>query len=540
MSSQVPFVKYIDPRLNLNQKQEYSSAESASLITTVYKNVNGSIGSAVTINCNPPNRNICISREVYKIASFKVTFNITNSSATDAMTDIKVNPYSQGPSYMPITRITTNEDMTIGNANVSQPNAHIVRETLCRFQNDGYYSSAPNMNDTYQTFEDVNLSVRSALAPYYDSTSTQFGSAVSRAGFWNIEYTFPASIAPNSTGVATLTFTSEEPLMLSPFVFGKNAQNATALVGIESAQYNCSFGNLNNVFNYNADQPLFTVSAGTLGAVTSSVEITNFGLRFTYLTPQPDYDIPRSMLYPYYEAQLRVDNTVSIADGHSLSGDVAIQLSGIPRRMYICARDTDVSGEKPLRHMALNEGSFTLRINGQNTLTGQTNKQLYDMAYRNGYNLAYSQWAKYSGSVICLDFGKGDVSLLPLQVAGVNQKNEFEVHAEFTNKSGETMNVQFVVIYVYDGVFRMAEGATNKLINTLSEKSVQDTKSSMKLHVDTSPDNVYGGSMYGGLVLKGVKQEVANDVAKCLQQSGQGLDNTGGRLMSREMLRNRY
>jgi len=544
--SQVPFVKYIDPRLNLNQKQQYVSAESASLITTSLRSVNGDVGSSITINCNPPNRNICVSREVYKRVEFEVELEVKNLG-TAVSTSTTLAKYSHAPAYMPVSRITLNEDITIGNANVNQANAPIVRETTSRFQNDAYFSGTANMNDTYLTFDGVNKSVRSALAPYFDSTNnagTQ-GNVISRNAFWNYDgndVKLETGKAQNETQLVKVKFTVEEPLMLSPFVFGKDAKNATALIGIESIQYNCSFGNYDKCFSFFKDTG---VNVDNSIQKVNNVKILNFGLRFTYLTPQPDYDLPRSMMYPYYEPQVRTEKVnTNVAIGADIDNNsLTVQLSGIPRRMYVCMRDLDNTGSKPLRHLQLKEGSFSLKINGQNTLTGQTNKQLFDTACKNGYNLSYSQWQKYCGSIICLDFGKGDVSLLPLQVAGVNQKNEFEISASYTNQTGEELKTgcQFTVIYIYDGVFRMVEGATNKLINTLTEKSVQDTKSITKLHIDHSPDNVYGGGMGGGLNLKGVSKDLSHAVSKCVEQNmGAGLENTGGRLMSRGMLRNRY
>ena len=541
--SQVPFVKYIDPRLNLNQKQQYVSAESASLITTTLRSVNGDVGGSITINCNPPNRNICVSREVYKRVEFEVELEVKNLRTTPS-TSLTLAPYTHAPAYMPVSRITLNEDITIGNANVNQANAPIVRETTSRFQDDSHFSGSANMNDTYLSFGDVDKSVRSALAPYFDKSTNAgtHGEVVSRNAFWNYDgndVALATGIVQNASQLVKVKFTVEEPLMLSPFVFGKDAKNATALIGIESIQYNCSFGNYDKCFSF------FKATDNTVDNSiqrVNSVKILNFGLRFTYLTPQPDYDIPRSMMYPYYEPQVRTEKVNTVASGADIDNNsLTVQLSGIPRRMYICMRDLDNTGAIPLRHLQLKEGTFSLKINGQNTLTGQTNKQLYDTASKNGYNLSYSQWEKYSGSIICLDFGKGDVSLLPLQVAGVNQKNEFEISASYKNQTKEEVKCQFTVIYIYDGVFRMVEGATNKLINTLTEKSVQDTKSITKLHIDHSPDNVYGGGMGGGLNLKGVSNDVANVVSKCVSENmGAGLENTGGRLMSRDMLRNRY
>lgn len=207
-------------------------------------------------------------------------------------------------------------------------------------------------------------------------------------------------------------------------------------------------------------------------------------------------------------------------------------------------RDTDTSGTKPLRYLSLAPNTLSVRINGQSSLQGQSNIQLYDTCQRNGLNLAYSQWSKYVGSVMCVDFGKGDIALHPEQAPAVSQKNEFEFSAAYVNKSGEPIDAEFVVIVVYDGVFRMEDGNTSHSINPISEQSILSTQTNTSLHMDNTPDNVYGGNInWSGLGRIGMK--VAKCVVENMPQSkptrGRGIENVnGGRMVSRTSLRQRY
>lgn len=549
MDNQATLVKHIDPRLNLTAEKQFSTSQGASYISTAVYRPNGStIGTATNFSCNPPNRNIVVSREVIKLAEFKVT--ITGNSTSAAAQNI-FESFSVAPAYMPLSRVTLNESMKIGNDTITGQNTDIVREALCRYDCDKYYTGTPNMNDTYQTFDEVDLSNRSALAPYGDST--QYGDIVSRRAYFtfddNVSLQQQSNPVIGTANTVEITFLVEEPLMLSPFVFGEDARNAEGLYGVESAQYSCQFGNLNKAFNYVADKI-------KLSELNVKIEITDFGLRFKYLTPQLNQPIPRNALYSYYEPQVRTAQRITVAnDGIPTAAQVInLQLSGIPRRVYMLMRDTDTTGTKPLRYLALSPNTLSVRINGQSSLQGQSNIQLYDTCKRNGLNLAYSQWSKYTGSVMCVDFGKGDIALHPEQAPAVSQKNEFEFAASYVNKSGEPINAEFTIIVVYDGVFRMEDGNTSHSINPISEQSILATATNTSLLVDNSPDNVYGGNVnWSGLGKTGLK------IAKCVMDNmpvpksgapksgargsmrGRGVENvSGGRMVSRSSLRSRY
>ena len=554
--SQVPFKKYIDPRLNLNQTQQFSSVESANLINTTEFSLSEaqlSGNSAISLTCNPPNRNNVISRCVRKIVKYNVQLTFQTAPANNVL--ILPN-FAAAPSYMPISRTTLNEDITIGNQNISNSNSHIVRETMCRYLDDSLYTGTTSMNDTYLRFSDVTNSNRSALAPYGDTAGGQFGNQESRNSYYN--YNGNELKGDGVSTVFNVQFEVNEPLMISPFVFGEHRDNAVGIFGVDSMQYNCTFGNLNNAFNIDSSVTL----TPPLVTVAPVVTIQRFALRFQYLSPQSTYSMPPNMFWSYYQPNVRTAGFETIADGGTLLGRQTFSLSGIPRRMYICARDTDTTGTKPLRHLALVENTLSVQINGYNTVKSRSNNQLYDMCKDNGLNITFSQFNKYCGSVICLDFGKGNCALSPEQVAGLSQKNTFEVNADFKNLSGEPIEAQYTVIWVFNGIFRMDDGATSVQINPLTESTVISQQASTNLHVDLDPDDVYGGSLWSGL------KSVGKDLVQCALEKkalsrvlgevntpdfvrniasdvetryGSGLEQMqGGRMMSRGMLRNRY
>jgi hypothetical protein len=521
-------VKHIDPRLNLTADKQYTTSQGAYNISKSEYSPNGTIGSAINFSCNPPNRNIVVSRQVIK----KVTFQIDITGTTKTVSTPIFPAYSVAPAYMPVMRITDNESMKIGNDTITAQNANIVREALCRYDCDSFYSGTANMNDTYQTFADADGSNRSGLAGYNDT----FGEVVSRRAYYSFAQNADLS-ATTGTNIGdavsvSLTYTVEEPIFMSPFVFGKDADMAEGFYGIETMHYYCNFGNLRQAFNYD-----LTKLTDNIDSLTVNVSIPAFSLVFKYLTPQVTQPIPRNALFSYYEPYVRTNTVVSIAPGAETNNvqSINLQLSGIPRRIVMLMRDTNTTGQKPLRYLSLVEDSMNIKINNQPSFLNQSNAQIYEMCKRNGLKLTRSQWENNVGSVIVVDVGEGDLALMPEQAPGVSQKNQFEFSARFRNNSSETIDAEFVVITIFDGLFRMEDGNCRHEVNPLTEQAVLATPTNTDLEQDHSPDNVYGGGLRSGL------RRVRGMVESKTNMSGSGLQPvSGGRAVSRASLRSRY
>ena len=535
MNNQATLVKTIDPRLNLTASKVFTTSQGASYLDERRFGPTSAVGTAINFQCNPPNRNIVVSREVIKEVEFKVV--ITGLSVSATPVDIFA-PYAIAPAYMPISRVTKNENMVIGQATVQAQNADILHEAFCRYDDDKEYSASPNMNDTYLNFADVDGSIRSALAPYGDT----FGDMNSRASFYTFVDNFGlsqqsvATIGSNNTVI--LRYRVEEPLKIAPFAFGKNSQNVEGFYGIDTMNYSAQFGDLNKAVSYNLDN----INLSDVNVVTT---IESFNLRFKNLTPQLTQPIPRNALYSYYETIVRTSGNITVPKGsRTTRQEINLQLSGIPRRVYMMCRERDTSGTKPMRYLSLVSGSLGIKINGQPSLTDQDNQTIYKMCRRNGLNLNYSQFTQYTGSVVCVDFGKGDIALHPEQAPAVSQKNEFQFFATYDNKSNDAkdgdFDGEFTVIVVYDGVFRMEDGNTSKQINPLTEQAILSAPTDLKLHEDKTPDNVYGGNLCSGLKRVSQIGELAGKAHSSVC-SGSGLQNAnGGRMVSRASLRNRY
>jgi len=85
-------VKVIDPRLNLNREREYVALKGASVNSWQQFPSTNQNNSSVQITCNPPSRDIVISRLVFKKFSFAITVTGTNTSGGPLL-----NPGYYGP-----------------------------------------------------------------------------------------------------------------------------------------------------------------------------------------------------------------------------------------------------------------------------------------------------------------------------------------------------------------------------------------------------------------------------------------------------------
>lgn len=540
-------VKYIDPRLNLESTKQFATSQGASFVSTQAFRGNGTLGNSINIACNPPNRNIVIARgSITKNAVFNVRISGVDAAGATAKFILKENQHA--PAYHPLTLVTQTESLGIGNDEIVVQETSDVHKALMRYDKDCNYETTPTMNDTYQSFSEVSGSVRSAMTRYFDQQNG-YDNVVSRRGFSDYDTVDNNTIWETKHGAEdalfdiNFDFKATEPIFMSPLVFGENAENAEGLYGIETMKYVATLTDLNRAFNYDLESLVDGVKSGLKVEVT----LKDFFIQVQYLTPQVNANIPRNALYPYYQPNFRSAQKFTLASGAtSSSQEIAWQLSGIPRRVYMFARITKAtvatpiggisilpSGSTPNRHLCIADlPNCRVLINNNPNFQGYTKVQIYQMCKRNGLNINYTQWDKHAGSVICLDFSKGDIALMPEQASGVSQKNTLDFKCSFKNTSQEEVEAEFCVVAVYDGLLRMEDGNVSHVVNPLTESMIVGTKPDKNLHLDHKPDDVYGGGLHSGL-----------RSTKGTTHIGKGLENAphqGGKMMSRAMLRNRY
>lgn len=495
MSLNVPAVQVaqvVDPRLEINRQRNYVALKG-SLVNTHQQfpatNVNN---SSIQITCNPPNRGIVISRLVYKRVTFDITIDGTNATAGPLLSEGYF-----GPRFMPLMQVTNSEQMTINNSTVTQAPINQYWGEIMRYHNEfsnrfGQLSLCPSMQDQSQRYEDVSGSVRNPLGQYGDNSFEQ-----TRGSYSGLE----VISNPDAGTQAILRLTTVEPILLSPFVAGRNSNFTAGLSGVQNMSYTATIANLQRVVSIVKDQG----TGGSIDITNVNVNIGSADLLFNYLTPSPLNPVPRSNVSSYFSiVSYPTRSTVPIAPNGEVSLTMqSVQVTSIPRRIYVFARRDDSQ-----RTAFTSDAAFALPLTGNPlTLTWNNNQfcsqmstpDLYNTSVKNSCNLSYSQFTNEVGSVVCLDFGT-DIGLMPDESAGVLGNYQLGLTCRFKNtNSVESIAPTLYVVVVYEGTFNVDNGNASHMIGVLSRDDVLNSQRVAGVTYQQA-QNVFGGGFFKNLL----------------------------------------
>jgi hypothetical protein len=490
MSANVPklnVVRVDDPRLQVARPKDYVASKGAIVNSWQEFRAPTISNSSVQISCNPPSREIVISRLVLKRARYRITYTGTNTGGGPLMRDD-----AHAPRAFPISSTTLSEQMTINNATITQAPISQYWSQLLWYHNHlknrtGQYSLCPSMLDQFQNYAEGFQTLRNPLAEYKNSSS---GGDEARGGY--VGYTE----IDNQTGATTAIFELEctEPVLLSPFVFGENSHTTSGFANIQNMSYTCTFGNLARVASA-IENPDASVSITGV-----QVELLDFALLFNYLTPE--VSPPRQIESSYFNiVSYPTQASITLANGAENNFVMnSVQVSSIPRRMYVYARksDTDLTAfdTDSCLSLSANGSPLTMTWNNNQFFSQASAQDLYQMSVKNGSSHSWTQFMKHTGSVVCIDFGAGDVGLMPLQCAGSIGNYQLGLQVRLTNTSGATIvNPTLYVVLVYEGVFNISDGMCSQYLGVLTPQDVANAKPSANITFKQAQD-IYGGSFF--------------------------------------------
>jgi hypothetical protein len=475
----------VDPRLEISSQKDYICTKGA-LVNSWQQfpatNVNN---SSFQISCNPPSRDIAISRLVFKKVSFVWSITGTNTSGG---TLLNVGYY--GPRAMPLTSVTQSEQMTINNDTITQAPIQQYLRALLRYRNDfsdrfGALSLAPSMLDQFQTYAEGSASVRNPLASYGDNSFEN-----TRGGYAG--FTINPQVPGNT--VASGTLTTYEPIMMSPFCFGDRANFYSSFAGIQNMSYTCTLGNLQRILSLTQGQG---APPGQVVLGTPSVDVVNASLLFNYLTPDPVMTIPRNMETSYYSlTSYPTRSLVPVAPGANIQMTMnSIQVTSIPKRIYVFSKidDSQETAFTSDTFLSLNPtlNPISLTWNNNQFLSQASTADLYNVSVKNGCNMSFSQFIDKTGSVLAIDSGL-DFGLMSSQSSGVIGNYQLSISANFVNTSSVSVLPTLYCVVVSEGSFNISNGNCSHMLGILSPSDV--------LNAEILPAGSYSRSteIYGG------------------------------------------
>ncbi len=486
----VPVSKVIDPRLDLNNTRHYVAVKGALVNSWQQYYATNLNDNNVQITANPPNRNIAISRFVLKKFVFGITISGTNTSGGPLLV-----PGYYASRAFPIACVTSSEGIILNNDTITQSPISQFWPALVRYHNEydsrfRQLSLTPSMLDQAQQYSDAVNTVRNPLANYFQNSMEN-----TRGGYTGLQVISNASGATS----ATLLLTVYEPIMVSPFVFGKGSNETSALIDIENIAYSCTLNNLSRVMSLVQNQG----APGLINITSIDVTLDSASLLFEYLTPDPINPIPRSLVSSYSSlVSYPTKTSQSIAAGDSVSITMqSVSLSGIPSKIYLFAREDD-SVQNAFSSdcfMSLNPSvnPVTVTWNSNIFMSQATIADLYNVSVMRGCNLSYSQFTNFTGSVLCLRPGL-DFGLSSDEAPGLIGQYQLGITAQFTNVRSTAIIPTLYCVVVYEGTFNVINGHCSHMINSLSRSDVLNSTRNSAISFKDA-ESVYGGDFFSSL-----------------------------------------
>jgi hypothetical protein len=551
---QVPLRKVLTPTININVGKEYAIAKGSKDNTyQVFpaQNVNN---NQITISCNPPSRDIVVNKRAYFRASYEINF----SGLAGANGRI-IQPGLDAPRAFPIARTINTLQISINNDQYS----NVLNQywpAFIRYHNPlkmemNNFTTTPSFLDQYQEYNDFlnpffGGSAKNALGGYGE-TSMPEGA---RGGFSDLDIDLSvAPVAPGAPTTQKVTFTVTEPVFISPFNYSN--EDEAGFIGVQNLSMTVSFSELiSAIWSHNNS----AAGASTI-STTSAAILKDFAVLLNFQSLPMDVPVPDRSIYPYFEIVPYSSAAQTINSGASQTLVLnSVQLKTIPRRMYVFARENlnDLlfanGGVNKTDCFGVIENISLTFNNKVGLLSTATQQDLYNLSVANGCDMAWSQWSKYVGSVLAIDFSK-DMSLNETDAAGIIGNFQLGLQARIRN-TNSTRNINYVLwaVVVNEGVAQIVNGSMSHQVGVFNNSDVVNTPVDEKIKWKRTTD-VYGGflPMLANIAraalpvvapLAKTALRAAPKVADVIETLGYGSGGVlleGGRMMSRKQMKRR-
>lgn len=532
-----------DPRTIVDNQRVYAVLKAGK--RTTFKPWTSTSVSTANINFStpPPSSKIIVDRKITFTLPMRLFF------TANVAPGYRVFQKNQdAPRAFPIHSMLDTIQLTINNCGITQNIGEII-QALLRFNADRKlfakdYSETPACLDSSQSYKDLVGCVHNPLSMYGDSN---FDDVANRGGFSGFKIV--KNPINNTTAIAQLTGVIDmictEQIMLSPLYWG--GENGSGFINVTSMDWVFNFlnGAANRAWSH-VDDPLMSV------ITAAYVQFNNFSINqfsisdpFTYQITQPfvniNYITPddnqiidphHPISYPYFSVDKYVTDSASVpAGGTSTIQSNNIQLSNIPRRIYIYARPSNANYYRSPKITDCYYAIERLSVQFENytgLFANASQFQLYEMSRKNHCNLSWSEWsgqklyrvggsnwdeneAQFAGpgSILCIEFAS-DIGLDNNEAPGLGQGTynlQVAVDIKNVNYSGEwdAYPISLYVLVVSEGTFTITESGSAMVQNSvLSTKDVLEAKMNpMYNYLDVQEVN--GGNFYSGLKNLGSK-----------------------------------
>lgn len=506
-NTSVPVVvhKMINPKLNVNRPVSYAAVLGPQNIIYQKFQSQSFSNSQANINC------VFNSNSLVDVATATLgvtfTINFTGTSAGAGITLLQMKGARtaagvsagtlnrDGPRAYPLGQVLSSLNLQIENDTPSS-NVNQYINAVMRFYNDKENQDlyqCPSMLDITQNYED--LADFSAVDPLNDwvNNSTQR----TRGGGGVSNLIINQNTSTGAAGdVASVTFTTYEPIYLSPFLYGadkRQQRQAKPLTGLNTLILNMTFGSqsslgfadqLSRIWSHN---PSAVGGASIFSAV--NVTVNDVFLNMSYYQAPLTYPIRSGIgthdgySYPYSEYLLLPTLLQNVVAPNNL---VTIQmnttkLSAVPSKLFIwVGRDPSTQNFTTTdTAFAIQDGGLKITFNGQDGyLSSCTAQQLYEISKINGLVDNFSDFSRNVGSFLCLKFAQ-DIPLPPSLAPGCQGNFDLSMTVTAMNVNQLfSLRPQLNVLVQYEGTYSVVGTQWSRSIGPISQADVLALQSS--------------------------------------------------------------
>ena len=451
--------RYVNSSLDINEKKSY--VFSAGAVSTRQQSLSANSVSSTQLEfTTQPASKIVLDGKFSIKADFLIDFIGTSSSGANLLSIGETDALRSFPLQSACTDISTQ----INGQTVSLSNPNQLLQPFLRFESlcgmDGHMSSAFSMQDTMPNYNDLLVygAMNSPLSDYGQNSTKQPRGC-----------SFLYDVVTNTPTAAQVRVTICEPCVLSPFLF--NGNDGAGLVNIKTFTLRLTY-DFRKIWSHATTNGTQITS---INAVIDAQNGARFDPQLLYTEISPDQTVAQSVIlrdkwysYPYKQASFNnFQYNSSVTSGSSFTTSLnSIQQNNIPEYVLIVAQQklSDRQTQVNPTWYASNSSDTAMRIdniavsvNGSASfLASATTEQLYQLSRKNGLQCSFASWKKGAGSFLLLKLGD-DLPLQPGEAPGSIGTFNFQVTSiTATNLSSGTINPEFLIIPIYDGVISIS------------------------------------------------------------------------------------
>lgn len=515
-----------DDVLNTTDKVRYAVFKGGQNITPSQYNAISTSNSSITWNIQLPSESTVFSRRIMVRARIQLVIT-GNFAATAPNGSCLVNyGFASALGPFPLQSLCNTIQATINNNTVSQNQRDVMYQLLrfgSRRELARYNNSTPNMYDSYLNYQDALGTNNNPLGGWNNVGNDQDFQPRGAFALESITGNEPKGAIASNTRNVVVTFTTTEPLMLSPFIWCDPQSNNQGMYGVQTLNFVFNLGLPNRIVRL-ANKDLFDGGIVTVSLPTQA--ITNAQLLMEFYTRQPSDLVSSRNVVPFaeYPRYLTPMSALNAGVNSGLVSFQSIQLNSVPDKLIICCRKI-LSSQTPFDSDSfLPITSISINFNNKaGLLSSATTYDLWRMSVESGSNQTFAEFTgqanvgfnvPYSdvtnpqnlihgykniptcGSVLCLEMGR-HVELDDVYAPGSIGAFQLQFQCSFTNNTAVNIDInnqyEIVLITMNSGVFTIERGTSQTYTAILSRADVLSV-SSQPSHSKSSVARLVGGS----------------------------------------------